>query len=364
MTTIRTKLKKVVDSSYDILIEDNILSEISSHLKEFKNSKICILTDSNVYPLYGEKLADDLEEASSEVVLYQFQAGEDSKSREEKAKIEDFLIKKQFNRDSLLIALGGGVVGDLGGFVSSTFMRGIPFIQIPTSLLAMVDSSVGGKTAISTKNAKNIIGTFYQPIQVLIDPTVLKTLPEEEFLGGISEIIKMALILDKKLFAYLEENREKILKRDPKSVQHLIEESIKLKAEIVSKDEKEQGLRQILNYGHTIGHAIETALSHKLSHGFCISIGMSYADEIACNLGLLAKEDKKRHLTLLKSYKLPTELTKNIDLNKLLEIIKLDKKNKEGKFNFVLLAKTGKFKKSAKSYTVLVSENEIKKVFN
>ncbi|MDO8746914.1 MAG: 3-dehydroquinate synthase, partial [Thermodesulfovibrionales bacterium] len=242
-----------------------------------------------------------------------------------------------------LIALGGGVIGDITGFVASTYMRGIDYIQIPTPLLAQVDSSVGGKTGVNHKLGKNMIGTFYQPKLVWIDIDILKTLPQKEFFAGLAEVIKYGVIWDAKLFAFLENNRDKILRLDEKSLTHIIKRSCEIKAEVVSKDEREAGLRAILNYGHTIGHAIETATGYKkYLHGEALTIGMFIEAEIAESLKLLKEKTVQRIKSLIESYGLPTKIPVRINRNALLASMQLDKKAVAGELKFILPERIGK----------------------
>ena len=332
-----------VTYSYDIEIGNNIFEKVSGSIKKyFPGKSIVLLTDSNIKKLYSEKLTSYLKKQSIKVEVISFKAGEKSKSAPTKESIESVMISKGFDRSSVLIALGGGVTGDLGGYIAATYMRGIPFIQVPTSLLAMVDSSIGGKVAINHPIGKNMIGAFYQPQAVFIDISTLKTLPRKEFTNGLSEIIKTALIQDRQFFNYLIKNKSQILARSDNETIKIISYSCKIKADIVMKDEKEAGLRKLLNYGHTAGHAIEILSGFSIPHGFCVSIGMNLANVLSYKMGLMNFEEFKRIYDLLVYFKLPVKIPKNISSKKIIDKIKVDKKSVGGVPYFTLLEGIGK----------------------
>lgn len=336
-------LKKETDNSYDILIGEGIAGSLAKDLKNRPIASVyAIISDSNVARLYGKGLLDDFRKESLRAHLISFPAGEESKSRKIKEKIEDEMLSLGFRRDSCIIALGGGVVGDLAGFTAATYMRGISYIQVPTSLLAMADSSIGGKTALDAKNAKNAIGAFHQPKKVVIDINFLKTLPKKELANGLAEMIKHALIKDNKLFHFLEKNIDKIFEFEPKVLSFAIRRSCEIKAAIVMQDEKEKGVRMLLNYGHTLGHAVESAMNYKISHGHAISIGMSCAAKISARLGFLGGESAIRQNNLLEHAGLPHKISHHkLNPKKILKHIQYDKKIKSGKINFVLLNSIG-----------------------
>src|SRR4030065_1490347 len=264
------------ERSYDIFIGKNILRNIGGSLKSFGLSpKIAIVSNPTVYPLYGAVVEKSLKKAAFDVLSVSIPDGEEYKDLLCAEHVFNILLKAKLDRSSALVALGGGVIGDITGFAASTYMRGISYIQVPTTLLAQVDSSVGGKTGVNHRLGKNMIGTFWQPRLVWIDAETLKTLPERELLSGIAEAIKYGVIQDKELFDFLEVNRDKILNLNKDALTHIIKRSCEIKAEVVSKDEREAGLRAILNYGHTIGHAIETVTEYKkYLHCEGVGIGM------------------------------------------------------------------------------------------
>jgi 3-dehydroquinate synthase len=343
METVHLNLKKETDNSYDILIDTNLLSKIPSDLKKNKiGDKYLIITDSNIKDLFGKDLLKSMKKEGLDTAIISFKSGEQSKNLH----VFEELIEKAHNlkldRRSVILALGGGVVGDIAGFVAATYMRGISYIQIPTSLLAMVDSSIGGKVAVDLPKGKNTVGNFHQPKKVYIDVSLLKNLPKKELITGLSEIIKHALIRDKELFNFIDKNLNNIMDKDEQTLKKLIKRNCEIKGEIVEKDEKEAGLRKIVNYGHTIGHAIETLTNYKkYSHGEAIAIGMVVEGKIANKLGLLSKQELIKQNKLIEKAGLPTKLP-NINTDQLITELKKDKKVVGGKIEFVLLERIGK----------------------
>ncbi len=328
------------DRSYDIEIGAG-LEKTGERLKGLGfGRKIALVTNPTVKKLYGQHVVDSLKAAGFLVLSIEVPDGEQFKNLDWANAIYTALLTNFFDRTSALVALGGGVIGDLTGFAAATFMRGVPFVQIPTTLLAMVDSSVGGKTGVNHPMGKNMIGAFHQPRKVLMDLDVLASLPKEEFLSGMAEVIKYGVIRDAVFFEYLEQNREKVLALDPRALEHVIQRSCEIKAEVVSKDEREGGLRAILNYGHTIGHAIETAEHYTVRHGYAVAIGMVFAARLALKTGLCDDASVPGRIeTLIKSYGLPTELSalsRKPIVTELMNTIQIDKKAEGGKVKFVL----------------------------
>jgi 3-dehydroquinate synthase len=324
--------------------------------KHVRSSKTFIITDFNVYPLYFEKLNESLKKSRFDVSYEVIPAGETSKTMEMAQRLLEKAYDSGLLRDSSVIALGGGVVGDIAGFVAATYMRGIDFVQIPTTLLAQVDSSVGGKVAVNLKKGKNIVGAFHQPKMVYIDAAVLNTLDKREILGGLAEIIKYGIIWDFDLFEYIENNLHEILDLKEDKLKHIVKKSCEIKGKIVSLDEKEENLRSILNFGHTIGHAIEALTGYEwYIHGEAVAIGMVYACKLALNLGYIDEKYFERIFSLIQRTGLPTDYE---DLHKedIIKAIKLDKKNRSSKINFVLPCGFGKVE------VISVREEEILKV--
>jgi 3-dehydroquinate synthase len=342
--TIEKIRVKLGERSYDISIGSNILNTIGDNLKSFGLSpKIAIVSNPTVYPLYGKTVSDSVKKAGFDVITVTIPDGEEYKNLLWVQHIYNELLKVKLDRSSALIALGGGVIGDITGFVASTYMRGISYIQVPTTLLAQVDSSVGGKTGVNHKLGKNMIGTFWQPRLVWIDVDTLKTLPLRELRAGLAEVIKYGVIWDEKLFNFLELNRSKILSLDRDALVHIIKRSCDIKAEVVSKDERESGLRAILNYGHTIGHAIETVTGYKrYLHGEAVAIGMCHEARLSSMLKFIDSNKVLRIKSLIDSYGLPSEMPVDIDIHNILSSIQLDKKAVAGELKFILPEKIGK----------------------
>jgi 3-dehydroquinate synthase len=341
MEKIRVEL---AERSYNIHIGSGTIDGIGDRLGLFDLSpKIAIVSNPTVLSLYGSRVSDSIQKAGFDLLTVTIPDGEEFKDLTQLQHIYDELLEYRLDRSSALIALGGGVIGDITGFAASTYMRGISYVQIPTTLLAQVDSSVGGKTGVNHTLGKNMIGTFWQPRIVWIDTDTLRTLPKRELLAGLAEVIKCGVIRDDNLFAFLEKNRVKILDLDSDVLSHVIERSCEIKAEVVSKDEREAGLRAILNFGHTIGHAIETVTGYtRFLHGEAVAIGMHFEARLAQMLGLLDSVHVKRIKTLLDACGLPSQLPSDIPVGELISSMKLDKKAVAGELKFVLPQKIGK----------------------
>ena len=330
------------DRSYNIHIGLNTLDTIGERIKQFHYSnKAVLISNSNITKIYAERIISNLKKNGFEMEVIEVPDGEKYKNMREAEKIYDRLLVLKHDRHSPLIALGGGVIGDLTGFVAATYRRGVPYIQLPTSLLAQVDSSVGGKTAVNHSLGKNMIGAFYQPATVLVDLSALKTLPEIEFRCGMAEIIKYGIIADEMLFNFLESRINDIKNLDFNALQYIIGASCKIKASIVSKDERENGLRSVLNYGHTIGHTLESLTGYeKYKHGEAVAIGMVAAAFISHKAGLCDKKDVERVKTLIESYDLPTQLPE-ISPEKILTTLYYDKKVINDRIKLILMKKPG-----------------------
>lgn len=340
MKTVHVRLG---EQSYDIHIGNNFLEDLNPYLKNISlGSKGALITDTVVGPQYAKKIQQSFQAIGHNLSKIQVPAGENSKSIETALKMWKELLLLGLDRSSFIVTCGGGVVGDLGGFVAATFLRGIPFIQIPTSLLAQVDSSVGGKVGINLPEGKNLIGSFYQPQAVLIDVCLLSTLPEREFKAGLAEVIKYGIIWDKAFFHYLEKNLEALLKREEEPLIYAVAKSCQIKALVVEMDEKEIGMRAVLNFGHTFGHAYEAASEYKdLRHGEAIAVGMVAAAKLSHRMQLCSKEVVDSIEALFKKAGLPTQL-KQLSLDQVKKHMKVDKKAKEGKINFILAESIGK----------------------
>lgn len=331
------------DRSYDICIGKGILKEAGALAQKLAlGQKGAILCDSNTGPLYAEKVKQSFSDAGFDMHLIEVPAGENSKSLETAHQIWKTCLGKGLDRSSFIATLGGGVVGDLGGFIAATYMRGIPFIQIPTTLLAQVDSSVGGKVGINLPEGKNLIGSFYQPRLVLIDVDVLSTLPEREFRAGMAEVIKYGIIWDKSFFHYLEKHLDEIFQLKETPLVNAIAKSCEIKALVVEMDEKELGMRAVLNFGHTFGHAYEAAEGYRdLRHGEAIAVGMIAAAKLSSLLKLCPEEVAQSIHTLIERTQLPTRLS-GLSIDSVKSHMKVDKKAAAGKLKFVLTESIGK----------------------
>ena len=332
--TLKTK-----NNNIPIFIGNKIVSKkMFSAL--IKGKDVLIITNKTVGKLYLNKIKKLL--PSFTVKFIQLSDGEKYKNISVFSKIQDFMIKNNFDRDVTVIALGGGVIGDLVGFVASTFMRGVKLIHIPTTLLAQVDSSIGGKTAINHPNGKNLIGSFYQPNCVIIDTEFLKTLPEKEFTSGLAEVIKYGVIKNHKFLRWLNNHANEIINKKKSILLKIVEISAKEKVNVVTKDEHESDVRAFLNFGHTLGHAIEASMKYKnILHGEAISIGMLYASMLSVEKNNLSIEDFNLIESTLKKLKLPTKVPTKITNKNLIKHMSFDKKKKGGKNRFVLLERIG-----------------------
>jgi 3-dehydroquinate synthase len=344
--------------SYEILIGTKLTENIRTFVLQAGFSKtVLVISDKNVGILYGNALLILLKQAGFQAKIIFVVPGEGSKSMAVADGIYTKAIELGLDRKSPIVALGGGVVGDLAGFVAATYMRGVPFIQIPTSLLAQVDSSVGGKVAVNHRLGKNLIGAFYQPSAVFIDLEMLKTLPNREIYTGLAEIIKYGIIYDQKFFSYLDQHAEKILALESTVLSHIIHRSCEIKAEVVSQDEKESGLRIILNFGHTLAHAIESETNYELyNHGEAVAIGMYGAARLSYKLGLIQTTEVDQVKKILQKFHLPIQ-AQCCTVAGLFKSIFHDKKAVNGKVKWVLMESIGKVRTMSD-----ISDNLVKKV--
>lgn len=376
MAKFHVPLKKVVDDSYDIEIGRNLFETLINDLKQGlmpKASRYALITDSNVAPLYTEKLLTDMNAAGLQTDLFVMQAGEINKSRETKAQLEDQMLDLGFGRDSAVVAVGGGVVSDLSGYLAGTFGRGIPFVNYSTTLLSAADASVGGKTAVDTPIATNLIGLFHQPAKVYIDIETWSTLPPREVRSGLAETIKHACLADSTFFSWLENNIQKIASAestplDTEACEHIAFKNCEVKFNVVKADERESNLRQILNLGHTAGRALETLCEYKLTHGECVAVGLAMQAAIALDLGLISDDDLLRITNLIKKAGLPVDMPTHITIDELVIKMRTDKKVRSGKIRWVLQNGIGAMKSFEQgSYSCALEEeyilNTLKKSF-
>lgn len=339
MSIFHVELKKIVDDSYPIEIGFSLGSNLTSDLAAglLGNVKrIAIITDSNVKKLYANKIALQLQEIGYQPDLFVFEAGEANKTRKTKEEIEDAMLEKGYRRDCAILAIGGGVVTDLAGFLAGTYGRGVPFINYATTLLAAADASIGGKTAVDTPLATNLIGLFHQPKKVYIDIETWKTLDNRQFISGIAETIKHACLADCTFFSYLESHMSDLLAYDTSVCEYVATQNCKIKYQIVMKDERESGLREVLNLGHTVGRAIETVSGYRLLHGEAISIGLVAEVKLAYKLGYMKEEECIQVISLLEKAGLPVAIPDYINKEDLIQKLYTDKKVRDGKLRFVI----------------------------
>ncbi|MBQ8527677.1 MAG: 3-dehydroquinate synthase [Lachnospiraceae bacterium] len=327
---------------YPIIFEesfDNLLEVWKEY--ELTAGKICIVTDSNVEPLYAQEVKKELEKVCETCIVYAFPAGENSKNLDTVQKLYEFLIENHVGRKDMLIALGGGVVGDLTGFAAATYLRGISFAQIPTTLLSQVDSSIGGKTGVDFLQYKNMVGAFYMPKFVYMNLNTLKSLPERQFYAGMGEVLKSALIKDGTFYGWIINNLYEVYEKDPEVIRLMVYNCCNIKRLVVEKDWAENGDRALLNFGHTIGHAIEKAKGFELMHGECIALGMVAASFIAYKRQLLSFDEYYEIRDMFVPFNLPITV-EDINPQEIVNLTKSDKKMEDGKIKFILLKKIGK----------------------
>ncbi len=343
--------------SYPVYVEPGVLGRLPDLItRHVPGRRLALLTDGNVRALLP-RWGMGLPPVEAELVV---PAGETSKTRERWSELSDTLLGRTFGRDSALLLVGGGVVGDLGGFVAATFLRGIPYVQVPTTLLAMLDASVGGKTGVDTPHGKNLIGAFHPPAAVIADPRVLGTLPEREFRGGLAEAVKHGLIADREYFDWITESAERIITRDPETLAALVRRSVEIKAAVVSEDEREAGRRAILNAGHTVAHALEQASGYALAHGEAVAIGLVTECRLAESIGLAPPGVAHGVATLLARLGLPTTLP-GFAPERLMAGMAADKKNRESRIRFALPVSIGAMA-PGEGWTVAVLEPAIQDV--
>lgn len=342
MKRIKVSLARSHDDSYDILIGRDILERACLVIARMGSvSRMIVIADSHVSSLHGDRLVDLLARVGMPAELLAFPAGEASKTMETVLTMAAELLERRADRTTALVALGGGVTGDLAGFVASIYMRSVPLIQIPTTLIGQVDSSIGGKTGVDFDGGKNLLGSFYQPRQVIIDLAFLDTLPEEEFMNGLAEVVKYGIIDDIELFGYLEKNVSAIRAREPKVMQTIVEQCCTIKKGIVEIDEHDRGIRRILNFGHTIGHALEALSDYRISHGRAVSIGMAVEARIAEQKGHLSRSERERIEGLLDSFGLDRIVPASMDRGSIVKKIGADKKREGDRVPFVLIKRIG-----------------------
>ena len=326
---------------YDILITRGF-SGLAEELKtmDLENRRVCIVTEDHVAGYYLKEVEGVLQSWCRELKTYIFPEGEASKNLDTAAKLYGFLIENEFDRKDLLLALGGGVTGDLTGFAAATYLRGIDFVQVPTSLLAQVDSSIGGKTGVDFNAYKNMVGAFYMPKLVYINIDTLKSLSQRQYHSGLGEVIKHGLIRDEEYYRWIWDRREEIARRDPDAMACMVEGSCRIKRAVVEEDPREQGIRALLNYGHTLGHSIEKLTDFSLTHGECVGIGAVFAAEISRTRGYISDVDYEEIKALFDYFEFP-HLPKEVSVDQIVEETRHDKKMEHGRIKFILLDAIG-----------------------
>lgn len=342
MNAVNELIVGLAERAYPIYIENGCLTNIGKDLATRRiANRYCIIADETVADLYGATVLNSLRENNITAEILTFPAGEKSKNLNLFSELCSTLAQRGFDRKDGVIALGGGVTGDLTGFIAASYLRGVPFVQVPTTLLAQVDSSVGGKTGVDIPEGKNLVGAFYQPKAVYIDTSVLNTLDKDEYIGGVAEVIKYGVIRDADFFKYLQDNRVAVLNLDNEVLEYIIRTCCQIKADVVAEDEREADLRRILNYGHTIGHAVEAVSEFSIIHGKAVAIGMVAAARIAVKKHLLTEEESEAIYQILADYGLPTEIPQEFDRKLIQKYLTIDKKIVSGKISYVLPIKIG-----------------------
>jgi 3-dehydroquinate synthase len=343
--------------SYPVYIEPGALGRLEHYvLEHLGRRRVALIADAAVHDLYQE---GRLGSVPIPLEAITFPSGERSKSRESWAGLTDALLQRSFGRDSGIVALGGGVAGDLAGFVAATFMRGVPYMQVPTTLLAMLDASVGGKTGVDTSQGKNLVGAFHPPVAVVADPVTLRTLSEREYRAGLAEAVKHGLIADRSYFDWIEQSAEALLQRDQAALVRLVSRSVEIKAQVVGEDEREGGRRAILNVGHTVAHALEQALDFGIPHGEAVALGLVAESALAEALGLAESGLHLRVERLLRLLGLPSRLQPRLNVTQVIAAMSSDKKNRDSRIRFALPAGLGKMA-SAGGWTRNVDELAIR----
>jgi len=346
--TVRVPIHEDRDASYDIHIGRGLLAELPRLIKDrCPAAAYAVLSDSHVGKLYGQSVTAALCAAGARAELLTFPAGEWNKTRETWATLSDRMLAHHFGRDAAVIALGGGVVGDVAGFVAATFLRGVPYVQVPTSLLAMIDSSIGGKTGVDAPAGKNLLGAFHQPRLVIADLDVLASLAPVQLSAGMAEALKHGVIADSEYFELLEREHRAVTARDPELLERVVERSVAIKGQVVTRDEREGGVRAILNFGHTVAHAIEAVAKFEASHGEAVAVGMLIEARLGESLGVTARGTADRIARALENYNLPLELPAAATPADLLDAMRHDKKSRDHAVRFAFPERIGAMHREA-----------------
>jgi 3-dehydroquinate synthase len=366
VVTIRVPLVEQRDASYDILIAPGLIQQLDKVLPQYcPAAAYALITDSNLAKLYGEPIVKQVSGVGCQVELFTFPAGESNKTRETWAAISDQMLAAHLGRDCAVIALGGGVVNDVGGFVAATYLRGVPLVQVPTTLLAMIDSSIGGKTGVDVPAGKNLLGAFHQPRVVIADPELLGSLSSVQLAAGLAEAVKHGAIADAEYFAFLESEYAAIFAKHAPALERVVHRSVEIKAAVVAQDEREKGKRAILNFGHTVGHAIEATSKYEVLHGEAVAIGMVYEGRIAEALGIAAAGTAGRIKAVLERLHLPVERPDASRVDDLIAAMRNDKKVRAGEIRFALPRAIGiACGDDAHGWTTAVAPEEVHRILS
>ena len=364
MVTIRVPLVEKRDASYDILIAPGLVQQLDKILAQYcPAAAYALIADSQVAKLYGDSIAQQASRAGYQVTLFTFPAGEANKTRDTWASLSDQMLAAHLGRDAAVIALGGGVVNDVAGFVAATYLRGVPLVQVPTTLLAMIDSSIGGKTGVDVPAGKNLLGVFHQPRVVVADPELLGSLSSVQLAAGLAEAVKHGAIADAEYFAFLEGEYAAIFAKHAPALERVVRRSVEIKAAVVAQDEREKGKRAILNFGHTVGHAIEATSQYEVLHGEAVAIGMVYEGRLAETLGIAATGTAQRIRSVLERLHLPVERPDGSQVEDLIAAMRTDKKVRAGEIRIALPSAIGlAYGDDKKGWTVAVDEATIRQV--
>ena len=364
MVTIRVPLVETRDASYDILIGPGLVGQLDTIVREYcPAAAYAVISDSHVGKIFGEDAVQRLSAAGCRADLFTFSAGEWNKTRDTWASLSDRMLASRFGRDCAVIALGGGVVNDVAGFVAATYLRGVPLVQLPTTLLAMIDSSIGGKTGVDVPAGKNLLGAFHQPRVVIADPDLLGSLSSVQLAAGLAEAVKHGVIADAEYFAFLEGEYAAIFAKHAPALERVVRRSVEIKAAVVAHDERERGKRAILNFGHTVGHAIEATSKYEVLHGEAVAIGMVYEGRLAETLGIATAGTAERIKSALERLNLPIDRPDASHVDDLLEAMRADKKVRAGEIRLALPRTIGvAHGDDATGWTVPVPEATIRQV--
>lgn len=365
MKRITVKIPREESFEYPIWIGSGVFAKLPAWLKQcYPKHTVVIISDKKVMALFGKRLASIIRRKKHSVIAIEIPDGERSKSQRIKDQVEGKMFKNHCGRETVIVALGGGVVGDLAGYVAATYMRGLPYVQVPTTLLAMVDSSVGGKTGIDTHYGKNLVGAYWQPKAVFADTNCLKTLPRIHIVNGLVEAVKMFLTHDAQSFSYTVKHLDLAISGNSRTLSSIIHRAVSIKAAVVQRDERESGERATLNFGHTIGHAVEFVSNYKVMHGMAVAIGILLEAKVAELLGLLSQEAFGIIEQVLAQLNITPSALRRLNIDDILVAAQMDKKGKQGKAHYILLSDLGEVHRSLKQFAQHVPDGMVRRAYH